>query len=100
MQATVPQEERHDVTTLYHRMDLVELQDRFGLKVRPRHQPGSSMGSAPTHLDTHPPLPRPQSYSDIKGTVGLASRQIMPLNEHSENILGGHPLLPCHRPPL
>nr|XP_048272433.1 membrane metallo-endopeptidase-like 1 isoform X2 [Myodes glareolus] len=30
--ATVPQEERHDVTTLYHRMDLVELQDRFGLK--------------------------------------------------------------------
>ncbi|XP_075801784.1 membrane metallo-endopeptidase-like 1 isoform X3 [Microtus pennsylvanicus] len=30
--ATVPQEERHDVTTLYNRMDLVELQDRFGLK--------------------------------------------------------------------
>ncbi|XP_038190809.1 membrane metallo-endopeptidase-like 1 [Arvicola amphibius] len=30
--ATVPQEERHDVTALYHRMDLVELQDRFGLK--------------------------------------------------------------------
>ncbi|XP_052034288.1 membrane metallo-endopeptidase-like 1 [Apodemus sylvaticus] len=30
--ATVPQEKRHDVTALYHRMDLVELQDRFGLK--------------------------------------------------------------------
>ncbi|XP_026645836.1 membrane metallo-endopeptidase-like 1 isoform X1 [Microtus ochrogaster] len=30
--ATVPQEERHDVTTLYHRMDLVELQERFALK--------------------------------------------------------------------
>ncbi|CAO2590223.1 Membrane metallo-endopeptidase-like 1 [Lemmus lemmus] len=30
--ATVPQEERHDVTTLYHRMELMELQDRFGLK--------------------------------------------------------------------
>ncbi|KAH0514810.1 Membrane metallo-endopeptidase-like 1 [Microtus ochrogaster] len=30
--ATVPQEERHDVTTLYHRMDLVELQERFVLK--------------------------------------------------------------------
>ncbi|XP_052572729.1 membrane metallo-endopeptidase-like 1 isoform X6 [Peromyscus californicus insignis] len=30
--ATVPQEERHDVTSLYHRMDLVELQERFGLK--------------------------------------------------------------------
>ncbi|XP_076789725.1 membrane metallo-endopeptidase-like 1 isoform X2 [Arvicanthis niloticus] len=31
-QATVPQEKRHDVTALYHRMDLMELQDRFGLK--------------------------------------------------------------------
>ncbi|XP_055471109.1 membrane metallo-endopeptidase-like 1 isoform X2 [Psammomys obesus] len=31
-QATVPQENRHDVTALYHRMDLVELQDRFNLK--------------------------------------------------------------------
>uniref|UniRef100_A0A8C8VWK3 Membrane metallo-endopeptidase-like 1 n=2 Tax=Peromyscus maniculatus bairdii TaxID=230844 RepID=A0A8C8VWK3_PERMB len=30
--ATVPQEERHDVTSLYHRMDLVELQERFSLK--------------------------------------------------------------------
>ncbi|XP_008575569.1 PREDICTED: membrane metallo-endopeptidase-like 1, partial [Galeopterus variegatus] len=30
--ATVPQEERHDVTTLYHRMDLEELQNKFGLK--------------------------------------------------------------------
>ncbi|XP_034349314.1 membrane metallo-endopeptidase-like 1 isoform X2 [Arvicanthis niloticus] len=30
--ATVPQEKRHDVTALYHRMDLMELQDRFGLK--------------------------------------------------------------------
>ncbi|XP_055984412.1 membrane metallo-endopeptidase-like 1 [Sorex fumeus] len=30
--ATVPQEERHDVTTLYHRMDLEQLQDRFNLK--------------------------------------------------------------------
>ncbi|XP_028613652.1 membrane metallo-endopeptidase-like 1 isoform X3 [Grammomys surdaster] len=30
--ATVPQEKRHDVTALYHRMDLLELQDRFGLK--------------------------------------------------------------------
>ncbi|XP_060055892.1 membrane metallo-endopeptidase-like 1 isoform X2 [Erinaceus europaeus] len=30
--ATVPQEERHDVTTLYHRMDLEELQNRFSLK--------------------------------------------------------------------
>ncbi|XP_051027072.1 membrane metallo-endopeptidase-like 1 [Acomys russatus] len=30
--ATVPQESRHDVTALYHRMDLVELQDRFSLK--------------------------------------------------------------------
>ncbi|XP_060234920.1 membrane metallo-endopeptidase-like 1 isoform X6 [Meriones unguiculatus] len=30
--ATVPQENRHDVTALYHRMDLVELQDRFNLK--------------------------------------------------------------------
>lgn len=78
----------------------MELQDRFGLKVRPRHQPGSSTGSAPTHLDTHSPSSPPQSYSDIKGTVGLASRQIMRLNEHSENILGGHPLLPCDRPPL
>uniref|UniRef100_A0A8C6S312 Membrane metallo-endopeptidase-like 1 n=1 Tax=Nannospalax galili TaxID=1026970 RepID=A0A8C6S312_NANGA len=32
--ATVPQEDRHDVTALYHRMDLSELQDKFGLKVR------------------------------------------------------------------
>ncbi|XP_027621230.1 membrane metallo-endopeptidase-like 1 isoform X3 [Tupaia chinensis] len=32
MQATAPQEERHDVTTLYHRMDLEELQNKFGLK--------------------------------------------------------------------
>ncbi|XP_023555292.1 membrane metallo-endopeptidase-like 1 isoform X2 [Octodon degus] len=31
-QATVPPEERHDVTTLYHRMDLQQLQDSFGLK--------------------------------------------------------------------
>ncbi|XP_037356042.1 membrane metallo-endopeptidase-like 1 isoform X2 [Talpa occidentalis] len=30
--ATVPQEERHDVTALYHRMSLEELQDKFGLK--------------------------------------------------------------------
>ncbi|XP_020950866.1 membrane metallo-endopeptidase-like 1 [Sus scrofa] len=30
--ATAPQEERHDVTALYHRMDLEELQDKFGLK--------------------------------------------------------------------
>ncbi|XP_021015789.1 membrane metallo-endopeptidase-like 1 isoform X4 [Mus caroli] len=30
--ATVPQEKRHDVTALYHRMDLMELQERFGLK--------------------------------------------------------------------
>ncbi|CAH7448401.1 Mmel1 [Phodopus roborovskii] len=30
--ATVPQEDRHDVTALYHRMDLEELQDRFSLK--------------------------------------------------------------------
>ncbi|ELV14246.1 Membrane metallo-endopeptidase-like 1 [Tupaia chinensis] len=30
--ATAPQEERHDVTTLYHRMDLEELQNKFGLK--------------------------------------------------------------------
>uniref|UniRef100_A0A8C5L391 Membrane metallo-endopeptidase-like 1 n=1 Tax=Jaculus jaculus TaxID=51337 RepID=A0A8C5L391_JACJA len=30
--ATVPQEERHDVTTLYHRMDLEELQEKFNLK--------------------------------------------------------------------
>ncbi|XP_023555294.1 membrane metallo-endopeptidase-like 1 isoform X4 [Octodon degus] len=30
--ATVPPEERHDVTTLYHRMDLQQLQDSFGLK--------------------------------------------------------------------
>ncbi|XP_003513567.1 membrane metallo-endopeptidase-like 1 [Cricetulus griseus] len=30
--ATVPQEDRHDVTALYHRMDLMELQDRFNLK--------------------------------------------------------------------
>ncbi|XP_005404215.1 PREDICTED: membrane metallo-endopeptidase-like 1 isoform X2 [Chinchilla lanigera] len=32
VQATVPPEERHDVTTLYHRMNLQQLQDRFGLK--------------------------------------------------------------------
>ncbi|XP_006239631.1 membrane metallo-endopeptidase-like 1 isoform X1 [Rattus norvegicus] len=30
--ATVPQEKRHDVTALYHRMGLEELQERFGLK--------------------------------------------------------------------
>ncbi|KAL1776597.1 membrane metallo-endopeptidase-like 1 isoform X1 [Sigmodon hispidus] len=30
--ATAPQEDRHDVTALYHRMDLEELQDRFDLK--------------------------------------------------------------------
>ncbi|XP_075394210.1 membrane metallo-endopeptidase-like 1 [Tenrec ecaudatus] len=30
--ATAPQEERHDVTALYHRMDLQELQSRFSLK--------------------------------------------------------------------
>ncbi|KAG8505481.1 Membrane metallo-endopeptidase-like 1 [Galemys pyrenaicus] len=30
--ATVPQEERHDVTALYHRMSLAALQDKFGLK--------------------------------------------------------------------
>ncbi|XP_042557853.1 membrane metallo-endopeptidase-like 1 [Dipodomys spectabilis] len=30
--ATAPQEERHDVTTLYHRMDLEELQYKFSLK--------------------------------------------------------------------
>ncbi|XP_077007654.1 membrane metallo-endopeptidase-like 1 isoform X2 [Tamandua tetradactyla] len=30
--ATAPQEERHDVTALYHRMDLQELQIRFNLK--------------------------------------------------------------------
>ncbi|KAM6172342.1 membrane metallo-endopeptidase-like 1 isoform 2-T2 [Erethizon dorsatum] len=30
--ATAPPEERHDVTALYHRMDLQQLQDRFGLK--------------------------------------------------------------------
>ncbi|XP_064135990.1 membrane metallo-endopeptidase-like 1 [Loxodonta africana] len=30
--ATAPQEERHDVTALYHRMDLGELQSRFNLK--------------------------------------------------------------------
>ncbi|KAF6345103.1 membrane metalloendopeptidase like 1 [Rhinolophus ferrumequinum] len=30
--ATVPQEERHDVTTLYHRMEVAELQNKFHLK--------------------------------------------------------------------
>ncbi|XP_058530407.1 membrane metallo-endopeptidase-like 1 [Ochotona princeps] len=30
--ATAPQEERHDVTALYHRMDVEELQNKFGLK--------------------------------------------------------------------
>ncbi|XP_066121288.1 membrane metallo-endopeptidase-like 1 [Saccopteryx bilineata] len=30
--ATVPQEERHDVTALYHRMEVEELQNKFGLK--------------------------------------------------------------------
>ncbi|XP_053432894.1 membrane metallo-endopeptidase-like 1 [Nycticebus coucang] len=30
--ATVPQEDRHDVTALYHKMELAELQRRFGLK--------------------------------------------------------------------
>ncbi|KAK2492910.1 hypothetical protein MC885_009191 [Smutsia gigantea] len=30
--ATVPQEERHDVTTLYHQLDLGQLQNKFGLK--------------------------------------------------------------------
>nr|XP_033697094.1 membrane metallo-endopeptidase-like 1 [Tursiops truncatus] len=30
--ATAPQEERHDVTALYHRMDLEQLQNEFGLK--------------------------------------------------------------------
>ncbi|XP_044890891.1 membrane metallo-endopeptidase-like 1 isoform X4 [Felis catus] len=30
--ATAPQEERHDVTSLYHRMGLEELQNKFGLK--------------------------------------------------------------------
>ncbi|XP_029805502.1 membrane metallo-endopeptidase-like 1 isoform X1 [Suricata suricatta] len=30
--ATAPQEERHDVTALYHRMGLAELQSKFGLK--------------------------------------------------------------------
>ncbi|XP_019514074.1 PREDICTED: membrane metallo-endopeptidase-like 1 [Hipposideros armiger] len=30
--ATVPQEERHDVTALYHRMEVAELQDKFHLK--------------------------------------------------------------------
>uniref|UniRef100_A0A452SNU8 Membrane metalloendopeptidase like 1 n=1 Tax=Ursus americanus TaxID=9643 RepID=A0A452SNU8_URSAM len=30
--ATAPQEERHDVTTLYHRMSLEDLQNKFGLK--------------------------------------------------------------------
>uniref|UniRef100_A0A8D2AFB6 Membrane metalloendopeptidase like 1 n=1 Tax=Sciurus vulgaris TaxID=55149 RepID=A0A8D2AFB6_SCIVU len=30
--ATVPQEERHDVTALYHRMDLKDLQHKFSLK--------------------------------------------------------------------
>ncbi|XP_036112837.1 membrane metallo-endopeptidase-like 1 [Molossus molossus] len=30
--ATVPQEERHDVTALYHRMRVKELQNKFGLK--------------------------------------------------------------------
>ncbi|KAK2105688.1 hypothetical protein P7K49_015202 [Saguinus oedipus] len=33
--ATAPQEERHDVIALYHRMGLEELQSQFGLKVRP-----------------------------------------------------------------
>lgn len=37
VQATAPQEERHDVTALYHRMDLEELQNKFGLKVSPGH---------------------------------------------------------------
>uniref|UniRef100_P0C1T0-4 Isoform 4 of Membrane metallo-endopeptidase-like 1 n=1 Tax=Rattus norvegicus TaxID=10116 RepID=P0C1T0-4 len=32
MAQTVPQEKRHDVTALYHRMGLEELQERFGLK--------------------------------------------------------------------
>lgn len=58
----MPQEERHDVTSLYHRMDLVELQERFSLKVRPRHPP---TGPAPTLLGTH----SPHSYSCLKGTV-------------------------------
>ncbi|XP_058160587.1 LOW QUALITY PROTEIN: membrane metallo-endopeptidase-like 1 [Dasypus novemcinctus] len=30
--ATAPQEERHDVTALYHRMDVQELQSKFNLK--------------------------------------------------------------------
>ncbi|XP_057412975.1 membrane metallo-endopeptidase-like 1 isoform X3 [Balaenoptera acutorostrata] len=30
--ATAPPEERHDVTALYHRMDLEQLQSKFGLK--------------------------------------------------------------------
>lgn len=40
VQATAPQEERHDVTTLYHRMSLEDLQNKFGLKVSARHPHG------------------------------------------------------------
>lgn len=30
-----PEEERQDVTALYHKMDLEQLQNKFGLKVSP-----------------------------------------------------------------
>lgn len=50
MQATAPPEERHDVTLLYHRMDLQQVQDRFSLKVRP--DPLSEANWSPG-----PPLP-------------------------------------------
>uniref|UniRef100_A0A8C0K931 Membrane metalloendopeptidase like 1 n=1 Tax=Canis lupus dingo TaxID=286419 RepID=A0A8C0K931_CANLU len=54
--ATAPQEERHDVTALYHRMGLKELQSKFSLKVSP-HPPTWSYVylSVSPSFSPHPP---------------------------------------------
>lgn len=57
-QATAPQEERHDVTALYHRMDVGELQSKFGLKVRlVRVERGSATPRGRIPADAAPPSP-------------------------------------------
>lgn len=60
VQATAPQEERHDVTALYHRMEVEQLQSKFSLKVRlPPLPPRLPHRPVPPGQTPAPPAPVP-----------------------------------------
>lgn len=62
LQATAPQEERHDVTALYHRMKVKELQNKFGLKVRWAGGRGAHVVPGGHRTPRSRPRPRPSLF--------------------------------------